>query len=237
MFRPKDQPVLVSCVFTWDKPRAERIAESWAKYYTDVKLGGPAYGDPSGAFVPGRFVKNGVTITSRGCPKKCPWCFVPKREGKIREIEIKPGNIIQDNNLLACSRKHVEAVFAMLAEQKRAAQFKGGIDVTLLKDWQGRLLKQCRLSEIWVACDTPGHIAHLRKANDILGQIPVRKKRCFVMIGYNAETLKQAEERLETVYALGYLPFCQLYQDVDRKEYDQSWRLLVRKWSRPAAYR
>ena len=40
-----------------------------------------------------------------------------------------------DNNLLACSREHVEAVLDMLAAQPRAARFTGGIDARLCEPW------------------------------------------------------------------------------------------------------
>jgi hypothetical protein len=86
-------------------------------------------------FTPGMFLKEGCTITSRGCPKKCGWCSVPKREGAIRELAIKPGWIVQDNNLLACSERHLRAVFAMLQEEDRAIFFNGGLDKHFLKDW------------------------------------------------------------------------------------------------------
>ena len=32
------------------------------------------------------------------CNNNCPWCIVPKIEGKLKELPIVPGNIIQDNN-------------------------------------------------------------------------------------------------------------------------------------------
>ena len=57
------------------------------------------------------------------------------------------------------------------------------------------------------------------------------------MIGYDAETPSDAERRLERVYQLGFLPFCQLYQSEVPKAYGDDWRRVSRKWSRPAAYR
>ena len=110
LFLPQEQPVRISITFTWDIPYGKFLLDCWSFYYLDVQVGGVAFGDQGNEFVPGRFIKEGVTFTSRGCLKKCKWCFVPMREGKIRELEIKDGYIIQDNNLLACSKKHIEAV-------------------------------------------------------------------------------------------------------------------------------
>jgi hypothetical protein len=123
-----DTPVMVSVTFTWQRRRAEQIADSWRMYYSNVRVGGPAYQDRGGEFVPGRFLKRGCTITSRGCPKKCGWCNVPGAEGPLRELSIKPGWIVQDNNLLACSDRHILAVFDMLRAQKRNVFFNGGLD-------------------------------------------------------------------------------------------------------------
>jgi hypothetical protein len=59
--------------------------------------------------------------------------------------------------------------------------------------------------------------------------------RCYTMIGWNGETLLQAERRLETVLKLGFLPFTQLYQPEERKTYPEEWRKLMKKWARPAS--
>jgi len=54
------------------------------------------------------------------------------------------------------------------------------------------------------------------------------------MIGYNGETITDAAQRLDRVLALGFLPFCQLYQPEKRKLYPTEWKQLARKWARPA---
>lgn len=237
LFLPPKQSVKVSVTFTWDIPEGKRLFKAWSDIYRDVKIGGPAFGDPGSDFEPGLFLKAGVTITSRGCIRHCPYCFVPRREGLIRELEIKDGYIVQDNNLLACSRPHIEAVFNMLRGQKKAAIFSGGLDTRLLQGWHRELIDSIRVHELWFACDNAVAMKYLRRAVEILDGIPERKRRCYVMIGFQDETLRQAEKRLEDVYALGFLPFAQLYQGPDKREYDKEWRALAKKWSRPAAYR
>lgn len=237
LFLPPVQPVRISVVFTWDVPTGLRLQTAWAAHYPDVQIGGPAFGDPGGEFVPGRFIKEGVTITSRGCIRRCPWCFVPGREGKIREYEIHPGWIVQDNNLLACSRRHIEAVFDMLERQGRGITFSGGIDTRLIEAWHRDLFERIKVHEIWFACDTAAGLRPLEHAADILGSVPKKKRRCYTMIGFDdGETLADAERRLERVYELGFMPFCQLYQSDERREYPKDWRALARKWARPAAY-
>jgi hypothetical protein len=155
-------PVRVSVTFTWDIPEAQRLARSWTRYFDDVKVGGPAFNDPGDEFTPGMFVKQGMVVTSRGCPKSCPFCLVPKREGRIRELQIKDGWNVSDNNLLACSRHHIEAVFEMLQRQPEPAHFTGGLDKTLLEPWHIDLLKSIRLKRAWFACDSEAGFPALR---------------------------------------------------------------------------
>jgi hypothetical protein len=214
LFRPPDPetPVYVSVTFTWDKAHAERIADSWRQHYRNVFLGGPAYDDPGGQFTPGMFLKEGCTITSRGCPKKCGWCKVPFSEGNLRELVISPGYILQDNNILACSENHIRAVFDMLRQQGRRAYFNGGLDKHFLQPWH----------------------------RELFDSIPMRKLRCYVMIGYDSETATEAAQRLEHVFSLGFMPFCQLYQPptdpMPTRVYSAEWKAIMRKWARPAAY-
>jgi hypothetical protein len=237
-FRPADPetPVFVSVVFKWMKARAERIAESWQMYYRNVRIGGPAYGDLGAEFSPGVFLKHGCTITSRGCVKHCGWC--PERSNPLRELEIKPGWIVQDSNLLACSEQHVRKVFTMLREQKRSIYFNGGLDKHFLKDWHRPLFDSIKIGELWFACDRTDELPWLERAAKILDGIPMRKLRCYTMIGYDAESLRDAEWRNQRVLELGFMPFCQLYQPEDSvKVYPEEWRSVRRKWSRPAAYK
>jgi len=112
---PKYDQIHISVTFTWDIRKAVSLIDNW-RPFGKIFLGGPAYNGPDNTdpFEPGRYLRKGVTITSRGCPNACPWCGVPQREGKLRELPIRVGHIIQDNNLLACSKSHIRKVFEML---------------------------------------------------------------------------------------------------------------------------
>lgn len=238
---PEDRktPVRVSVTFTWHRQRAEALAASWRRFYDDVRIGGPAYDDAGGEFTPGMFLKEGCTITSRGCPKTCGWCVVPKREGRARELAIKPGWIVQDNNILACSEPHIRSVFDMLRAQNRGIFFNGGLDKHFLQDWHRPLFDSIQIGELWFACDVSTDIPALERTAKILEGIPLRKRRCYTMIGYDAESLTDAEKRIERVFELGFMPYTQLFQAIEQtsfKMYPDEWRKLARKWSRPAAY-
>lgn len=245
LFHPpdRDMPVRISVTFTWDKDEAERIADSWSAYYRDVQIGGPAYDTPAGEFVPGRFMKPGCVITTRGCPKRCPWCVVPKREGRLIELPIRDGWILQDNNILAASERHIIAVFDMLRRQNRNAFFTGGLDKHFLEPWHVELFKSIKVGELWFACDLRNDVQHLRAAREMLGPtFKERQLRCYTMIGFKGQSraaLAEDLERIKAVYALGFLPFCQLYQPMERTKikYGPEWLAARKFWSRPAIYR
>lgn len=240
LFKLPDLPVYISVTFTWDIKKGDALAANWAFAGYDVTLGGPAIGGSRGnLFMAGLFLKDGVTITSRGCPKRCPWCLVSQREGQLKEINIAPGYKVQDNNLLACSRPHVEKVFAMLSEQKEPANFAGGLDIDYLEPWHVEAFKRLRIGKcgLCVACDCKKDLARLDKARDLLADFSIEKKRCYVLVGFGGETQDQAQRRCEAVLAKGFLPFAQLYRGPDSALSRGSWREFCYFWSRPALYR
>ena len=150
LFELPKMDVYVSVTFTWDIKEGHRLLDAWrrSKRFPFVNIGGPALDRfPPGEFVPGRFIKEGVTITSRGCIRQCKWCFVPEREGKIRTYPIQDGWIVQDNNLLACPFDHVVKVFKMLKRVNRAVTFSGGLDPRLLRSWHLGLLDEIKIKE------------------------------------------------------------------------------------------
>ncbi len=242
LFRPGANEVHVSCLFLGDRFRAEGLAEAWDEHYPGkVLLGGPAFDDPGDEFTLGRYVREGITITSRGCPRQCPWCVVPKREGKLRTLTIYPGNNLVDNNLLACPEDHQEAVFEMLRNQKRII-FSGGLDARLLEDWHVEEFKKLSIRELWFASDTPDSLKPLRHVSEMFegvwNHLSVNEKRrrlrCYVLIGFGDETPDEAKERLKEVWRLGFLPFAQFYRGLGEQIKTSEWADLQRRWSRPA---
>ena len=234
LLRPPATEVHVSCTFTWDVAETRRLADAWGQYYP-VKLGGCALGSPAGEFVPGMYVRQGVTITSRGCNNQCPWCLVPEREGPLRELEIHPGNNLIDNNLLQCSREHIANVVTMLRGQ-HAILLSGGLDSTLVTDSIAGGLKSLRIKRMFFAADTKEAIKPLERARRKLNGFTMDQLHCFVLLGFKYETLDHALARLIQVYDLGFMPFAQLYHPADKYiDYSREWRKLAKTWSRPAA--
>ncbi len=235
-FRPLADEVHVSCAFTWDIPEAQRLSAAWGNFYP-VRIGGPAFNSPCDGFQPGMYLRTGVTFTTRGCNNNCPWCLVPIREGRLSEIKyFAPGHIIQDNNLLQANRAHIRNVFGMLRTQHKAAVFSGGLQSNLIDDWFTDELRGIRVDSLFLAADTKASLKPLERAINRLSFLGRRRIRVYALIAFGDESLSDAEERLETIWNLGAMPFAQLYQPVDHfVNYSADWKRLVRKWSRPAA--
>jgi len=236
LFIPPHDEVHVSCIFTWDKAYCESLKYQW-EAFTDkpVLIGGPAYGSGCDSFTPGMYVKRGITFTSRGCNNICPWCLVPEREGPLCELPITPGNIIQDNNFLQCSRTHKEKVFDMLKIQ-RGICFKGGLQVDLIDSHFINAICGLRISELWLACDTDGDIPVFTDAATRLTKAGFNRNKikCYALI---YDDMEASEQRLQAIYKAGAMPFAQLYQPIgdERKEYSADWKKFQRMWSRPPA--
>jgi len=238
MFLPPIDEIHISVAFTYDMDKAHELAEQW-QHIAPVKIGGPAMDEPGGEFVPGRYIKEGYVITSRGCPNRCWFCRVPIREGgTIRELKIKDGNNILDDNLLACSDEHIRAVFAMLKRQKYGRpMFTGGLEAKRLKDWHVELLRCLRPKEIFFANDTQDDYEPLVDAGKMLLRagftVSSHTLRAYVLVGYPNDTFEKAEVRLMQTIKAGFMPMAMLYRD-KKGQVSREWKKFQQFWARPA---
>lgn len=230
--------VHISATFTWDVPVAEQLANEW-EHVAPVAIGGPATGQRGEDFIPGRYLKPGYVITSRGCPNHCWFCSVWRRDGNVRELPITEGWNVLDDNLLACSEQHIRAVFAMLARQRTRPEFTGGLEPARLRPWHVELLCGLRPRPvIFLAYDTVDDWEPLIGAMALLHDADFNRKshdlRCYVLIGQPNDTLSAAESRLTATLNLGLTPMAMLWRD-SRGLTDPTWRRFQRSWVRPAA--
>jgi hypothetical protein len=236
--------VHVSVTFTYDIPKAERLAKSWERV-APVKVGGVAYGDRGEDFIPGRYIREGYTFTSRGCPRRCWFCTVHRRDPVVRLLPIQDGWNVLDDNLLACPEPHVRAVFDMLARQGRQVEFTGGLEARSLQDYQVDLLAglKPRPNCFW-AYDPGDPFETLESAARRLIAAGFtacsHRLRCYVLIGYQMpsgrwDTLAAAEKRLNDMVRIGFTPYAMLWRpDAPNYKPSAEWRDFQRKWARPA---
>lgn len=228
--------VHISVAFTWDMRWAEGAARQWG-YVAPVKVGGPAYNEPGGDFVPGMYMRKGYVITSRGCPNRCWFCAVPKREGGIiRELPITDGWILTDDNLLACSEVHIDGVFDMLKRQPYRPQFVGGLEAALLTQKMALRLREVKPESMFFAYDTPNDLEPLVEAGRLLFDAGFSKAshvlRCYVLCGYKGDTFDKAQKRMGEAWSAGFMPFAMLYRD-NKGEVSQRWKHFQRQWANP----
>jgi len=228
----------ISVTFSWDVDLAFRLGNQWEKH-CKVVYGGPAFGSRGEDFVPGRYLKRGAVITSRGCPNRCWFCDVPKREGgKVRELPITDGWNIFDDNLLRCSERHVRAVFQMLDRQPQRVVLSGGLEAAALQDWHIDLLANLKPKRVYFAYDTPDDYEPLYCAGKKLIEARLSHAlNAYVLIGYRGDTLTKAEERCRQCLNAGFMPMAMLYAGKEGRCTDKHWRKFQKEWARPAIVR
>lgn len=228
------EEVHISVAFTWDIAWAEVAARQWSAV-APVKMGGPAFNEAGGDFVPGLYMKRGYVITSRGCHNRCWFCYVPKREGgKLRELPVTDGWIVTDDNLLACSENHINSVFEMLRRQPERPQFVGGLEAKLLTADMAKRLKELKPESLYFAYDTPDDYEPLLVAGQHLRNAGFSGKshdlHCYVLTGYPQDTFEAAEKRLIDTIKAGYMPMAMLYRDKTGKN-PKDWKRFQERWA------
>ena len=223
----------ISVTFTWDIPKAEQLYNEWKKVSSNIHIGGPAYNDRGGEFIPGEYIKLGYVMTSRGCPNNCWFCYVPRREGTIRELKIKEGYNLLDSNILACSKEHIKSVFAMLKKQKERPRFTGGLEAKRMEPWIAQEIVSLNPSSAYFAYDTPDDYEPLVYAAELLKNAGARLRNysCYVLIGYKNDTLEKAELRLKRVLQLGMFPMAMLYNNREGLDDGIKWKQFQREWA------
>lgn len=121
--------------------------------------------------------KTAYGFLTRGCPNKCAWCVVPKKEGKIfpymdvQEIAIdgRTNLVLMDNNILAAGEYAVQQLEKILRNGYRV-DFNQALDARLVDDRFARLLAKVRWIDrrIRFGCDTHAQIQQCEKAISLI---------------------------------------------------------------------
>ena len=233
LFPPEVDEIHISVTFTYDLDYALFLKQEWSSI-ASVKIGGPATGMRGKEFIPGKYLKKGYVITSRGCRNRCWFCSVWKREGDIRELPITEGYNILDDNLLACSDEHIKSVFKMLKKQKEKAEFTGGLEAVLLKPWHVDYLRDLKPKQLFFAYDTPDDLESLREAGKLLLNNGFTRAshalRAFVLVGYPKDTFEKAEKRLYETIDAGFFPMSMLFRSY-KGDREKDWISFNHQWA------
>lgn len=241
LFPPKVDEVHVSIAFTWDLERGFQLAREWDRI-APVKVGGPATGMRGEDFTPGMYLNHGHVITSRGCNNRCWFCSAWKREGKIRELPIRDGWIVTDDNWLGTSEDHKRKTFDSLMRQPCRPEFRGGLEARLLRHEDAVMLRSLKPRRLYFAYDTPGDYAPLCDAGLTLRAAGFTTAShtlsAYVLCGWpkskhrKADTFLQAERRMRKTMDAGFVPFAMAYRDNDGKK-QPGWSAFQKRWARP----
>lgn len=163
-------------------------------------------------------------FTSRGCPRKCPWCIVPRKEGgivpwaSIYEFWEKRHQkiVLMDNNLLAAP--NWRETMTDLIKERVEVDFNQGLDIRLVSNEVVYYLSKVKTKVLRFAFD---HLAYERAVRDGIGLllaagISPRKLFFYVLVGFNgAET---AVERVEILKSYNVDIYPMIYKDNEGKE-------------------
>ena len=117
---------------------------------------------------------------TRGCPNKCHWCVVPKKEGAIRPymdvdeiaIEGRRKLVLMDNNILAAGDYCIQQLQKII-ERGYRVDFNQALDARLVTDEIAQLLAKVKWHDnnrIRFGCDTHGQIAECERAMNMINR-------------------------------------------------------------------
>lgn len=164
--------------------------------------------------------KHAIGFLTRGCIRKCPWCVVPKKEGKIRPYrtwqEIKRPDsrdiVFMDNNVLACPHG-IEQMRQMAGENVRI-DFNQGLDARLITPEIAELLSRLKwIRFIRMSCDTDAMLDVVLRAIRLLDNNGVKPYRVFVYL--LVQDINSAERRAIALRDAGAEVFAQPYRDFE----------------------
>ena len=124
--------------------------------------------------------KTAYGFLTRGCPNKCRWCVVPKKEGAIRPymdvdeiaIESRRKLVLMDNNILAAGDYCIQQLQKII-ERGYRVDFNQALDARLVTDEIAQLLAKVKWldnNRIRFGCDTHGQIAECERAMNMINR-------------------------------------------------------------------
>ncbi len=144
---------------------------------------------------------------------------MPRIEGPFRELADWPVRpIVCDNNLLASSRRHFDAVIDRL-KALPWVDFNQGLDARLFTPHHARRIAELRAAKVRFAFDSVASEAAVADAVALARRHGLRDLGVYVLIGY-ADTPDDARYRLEAVRSWGIRPNPMRYQPLDALQRD-----------------
>lgn len=195
--RSKAKDVYVSCVFTKNKDRC-------AEWEGEAFIGGTGYDlhvklpDEIDEMKP----KINYGFTTRGCIRKCPFCFVPEKEGGINIVGdiydfwdgVSRDIVVMDNNILAIP-SHFKKICGQIASNNLRVDFNQGLDIRLLTDDVACILKKIKTVEYRFAFDSDNLYSLVESKIALLKKHRIRGL-FYVLVGYDSDFFSELKRGL-----------------------------------------
>jgi hypothetical protein len=164
-------------------------------------------------------------FSTRGCPRRCPFCNVYEKEGTTHVVAefgdlwlMKSGTLILlDPNVLAGPFGHFKRLCAEATEAGVALDFSQGFDARILTRSQAAVIARSKLARrIHLAWDHMDDEWAVRRAIDRLGEAGVSLSRLtfYVLIGYDS-TPEEDLYRVKLLDGFGVDPFVMPFNRTD----------------------
>lgn len=160
------------------------------------------YVTPDYSIYPGIDNKTAYGFLTRGCPNKCKWCVVPRKEGNVRPymdveqiaVDGRTNLILMDNNILACDYG-LEQIQKIIDKGYRV-DFNQALDARLITEDIAKLLAKVRwLKNIRFGCDTPKQIIECENAMKMIDSYRA-KPASYLMYTMIGDDFNEAVSRL-----------------------------------------
>lgn len=162
-----------------------------------------------------------IGYLTRGCPNKCRWCVVPKKEGGIRPYRawqdlVRQDTdklVLMDNNILACDYG-IEQLAGLIGSGYRI-DLNQGMDARLVTSEVADILARLKwINYLRFSCDQESQIEPVLHTCELLKERGIKPYRVFVYLLVTAD-LSSASRRVE---ALKGLRGINLYAQAERNE-------------------
>ncbi|MCH5199746.1 MAG: radical SAM protein [Oscillospiraceae bacterium] len=149
-----------------------------------------------------------IGFLTRGCPNKCPWCYVPEKEGGIKPYRtwqqlVRPDTkqlVLMDNNILACDYGIKQ--LSELAKTDYIIDLNQGMDIRLVNDEVCRILKKIHwIKYIRFSCDSVSQLPYFKTATALFDKHRIPKSRVFIYILVRSD-LDEADYRVQELNKL-----------------------------------
>lgn len=158
-----------------------------------------------------------VSMTSRGCPRDCPFCHVSAKEGRC---SVKVADVsdfyngqkhieVLDPNITACRDKR--DLFKQYRETNATITFNQGLDIRCINDYDIEDINNMRIKNIHFAWDNPKDDLEQKFRNFAQG---FKRKTHIGMVYCLTNFNSTMEENLYRIYTLrdmGYDPYVMIY--------------------------